>query len=46
MARRDPHSYYDDTQPRVRELEWKARVDFTARRLEGQATLSLEDPPP
>ncbi|MDQ3263613.1 MAG: M1 family metallopeptidase [Myxococcota bacterium] len=42
MARPDPHSYYDDTQPRVRELEWKARVDFTTHRLDAQATLILD----
>jgi leukotriene-A4 hydrolase len=41
MARRDPHSYSDDTQPETERLTWKARVDFTTRRLHAQATLTL-----
>ena len=31
MARLDPHSYADATQPETESLDWKARVDFAAR---------------
>ena len=44
MARLDPHSYNDDTQPRARHLDWRARVDFSTRTLEAEATLELEAP--
>ena len=44
MARRDPHSWYDDRQPRTKELIWHARVDFEARTLDCDATLVLEKP--
>lgn len=46
MARQDPHSYNDDTQPRTERLEWRARVDFSTRRLHAQATLHLEEASP
>lgn len=37
----DPHSYNDATQPETTNLEWKARVDFASRTLEGEVTLTL-----
>jgi leukotriene-A4 hydrolase len=43
MARPDPHSYNDDTQPETETLTWKARVDFRTRRLHAEATLSLRE---
>jgi leukotriene-A4 hydrolase len=43
MARRDPHSYSDDTQPETERLSWKARVDFESRRLHAEATLTLKE---
>ena len=42
----DPHSYADDTQPRVTSLDWEARVDFGSRTLEATATLHLGDAAP
>ena len=44
MARMDPHSYADDTQPRTRHLRWKARVDFESNTMEAEAVLELESP--
>jgi aminopeptidase N len=43
MARLDPHSYNDDTQPETESLTWKARVDFHTRRLHAEATLTLKE---
>jgi aminopeptidase N len=43
MARLDPHSYNDDTQPETETLIWKARVDFRTRRLHAEATLVLQE---
>ncbi|RJS19144.1 M1 family peptidase [Corallococcus sp. H22C18031201] len=43
MARLDPHSYNDDTQPETETLDWKARVDFRTRRLHAEATLTLKE---
>jgi aminopeptidase N len=43
MARLDPHSYNDDTQPETDTLTWKARVDFHTRRLHAEATLTLKE---
>jgi len=43
MARLDPHSYNDDTQPETETLTWKARVDFRTRRLHAEATLALRE---
>ncbi|MET0405258.1 MAG: M1 family metallopeptidase [Cystobacter sp.] len=43
MARRDPHSYSDDTQPETERLSWKARVDFPSRRLHAEVTLTLRE---
>ncbi len=42
MARPDPHSYFDDTQPRVRALDLALTCDFERRRLSGIATLRFE----
>ncbi|MEZ4391523.1 MAG: M1 family metallopeptidase [Polyangiales bacterium] len=44
MARLDPHSYADDTQPRVVSLSWDARVSFDRRVLDAEATLTLDAP--
>jgi aminopeptidase N len=42
VARPDPHSAFDDAQPRVRHLDWRVRVDFAARALDCEARLTLE----
>ena len=42
MARRDPHSYNDDTQPGTELLVWKARVDFATRCLTATAELHFD----
>ena len=44
MARLDPHSYADDTQPRTKSFDWRASVDFTARVLNAELTLSFVEP--
>ena len=44
MARKDPHSHADSDQPRARHLRLVLRVDFAARRIEGEATLELVSP--
>lgn len=44
MARLDPHSYADDSQPAVTDLTWDARVDFATRTVEATATLALDRP--
>jgi len=44
MARRDPHSWCDDQQPKTRELRWRAKVDFATRTLDAEATLLFEAP--
>ncbi len=44
MARLDPHSFADSDQPRVRHLRLSLEVDFTARRLAGEAVLELAAP--
>lgn len=44
MARLDPHSYADDSHPRVASLDWEARVDFATRTLDCAATLELAAP--
>jgi leukotriene-A4 hydrolase len=41
MARPDPHSAFDDTQPRLRHLDWRVRLDFTARVIEAEARLTF-----
>lgn len=42
MARLDPHSYNDDRQPSVTDLDWKARIDFERQVLEATVTLQFE----
>jgi leukotriene-A4 hydrolase len=42
MARPDPHSVFDDAQPRVRRLDWRVRFDFPARLLDAEARLTIE----
>lgn len=44
MARPDPHSYHDDTQPEVHHLHWRAEVDFTHRVLRATAELTWAEP--
>ena len=44
MARTDPHSYYDDAQPRTRHLGLELEVDFEGRCLHGWAMLDLGEP--
>lgn len=44
MARLDPHSYADESQPRVASLDWEARIDFATRTIEAAATLEFTDP--
>ncbi|MFO0581126.1 MAG: leukotriene A4 hydrolase C-terminal domain-containing protein [Anaeromyxobacter sp.] len=44
MARIDPHSYFDDTQPRTRHWTLKLRVDFGHRVLSGTAELRFTAP--
>ena len=42
MTRPDPHSVFDDAQPRVRRLDWRARFDFAARVIEAEARLTID----
>ncbi|HSK02237.1 MAG TPA: hypothetical protein VK932_13385, partial [Kofleriaceae bacterium] len=44
MARRDPHSYNDDTQVETESLALVARVDFATRTLHAEAELSFRAP--
>ncbi len=44
MPRLDPHSYADDTQPRTKAFDWKARVDFPAKVIHAEITLSFTEP--
>jgi len=44
MARRDPHSYNDDTQVATTSLSLVARIDFAHEVLHGEATLVFERP--
>jgi leukotriene A-4 hydrolase/aminopeptidase len=39
MARLDPHSYADDTQPRTKHFDWTATLDFTTRVIRAEITL-------
>jgi len=41
MARPDPHSFRDDTQPVVGHLSWDVRADFGTRTLDAAAELRL-----
>jgi aminopeptidase N len=42
MARPDPHSHTDVSQPHQQHLSWKAEVDFGARTLRATATLRFD----
>ena len=44
MARVDPHSYYDDAQPRTKRWQLELRVDFDRQVLDGRVVLELERP--
>ncbi|HEY4001806.1 MAG TPA: M1 family metallopeptidase [Candidatus Xenobia bacterium] len=44
MAKLDPHSYNDETQPVVQDFHWQANLDFKARRIEAEVTLNLARP--
>jgi len=44
MARRDPHSYADDTQPQTESFVWKARVDFATQTLAAEVVLRFVEP--
>ena len=44
MARLDPHSYADDTQPRTKMFDWRASVDFSGRVLNAEITLHFAEP--
>ena len=44
MARLDPHSYADDSQPRTESLDWTACVDFPSRVLHAELTLRFIEP--
>jgi leukotriene-A4 hydrolase len=41
VARPDPHSFRDDTQPMVEHLSWDVRADFGTRTLDAVAELRL-----
>lgn len=45
MARLDPHSHHDSTQPEVESFDWRVRVDFERRVLEGEVRLALAASP-
>jgi leukotriene-A4 hydrolase len=42
VARPDPHSFFDDGQPRTRHLELDLDVDFERQRLDGRVVLDLD----
>jgi leukotriene-A4 hydrolase len=42
MARPDPHSFFDDAQPRSRHLDLELDVDFERHRLDGRVVLELD----
>ena len=44
MARRDPHSYNDDTQVETESLSLTARVDFSTKTLHAEAVLAFRAP--
>ncbi|HSB18446.1 MAG TPA: M1 family metallopeptidase [Anaeromyxobacteraceae bacterium] len=44
MPRIDPHSFFDDAQPRTRSWSLRLRVDFERQVLSGTAALRLEAP--
>jgi aminopeptidase N len=44
MARIDPHSHFDDLQPRTSHWQLRLRVDFSGRCLAGEADLGFHGP--
>lgn len=44
MARLDPHSYADDSQPTADYLVWSARFDFARRVIDASAELHFQQP--
>jgi leukotriene-A4 hydrolase len=44
MARPDPHSFFDDAQPRTRHVELDLDVDFERRVIRGTVVLAFERP--
>jgi len=44
MSMPDPHSYYDDAQPRGRHLRWRADIDMDRRVIEASLAITLERP--
>jgi len=44
VARLDPHSYADDAQPRTKDFDFSASVDFEARVLSASVTLHFAEP--
>lgn len=42
--RPDPHSCYDSDQPQVRQVTWKARIDFLSNIIEADAQLTFKEP--
>src|SRR5882757_5062507 len=44
MARLDPHSYSDSSQPQTASVDLRARVDFGAKTLTGQVSLTFRTP--
>lgn len=44
MARTDPHSYFDDSQPRVRHWRLRLRADFDRKVLDGEVALEFAGP--
>ncbi|MHB8875223.1 MAG: M1 family metallopeptidase [Myxococcaceae bacterium] len=43
MARLDPHSYADSSQPETESLELRARVDFASKTLDAEVTLRFRE---
>lgn len=44
MARMDPHSYFDDEQPKTKSLRLRWNLDFQSQCISGEALLALEAP--
>jgi aminopeptidase N len=44
VARLDPHSFADSSQPQTRSIELRLAVDFSSRTLTGEATLRFQQP--
>lgn len=44
MPRPDPHSYFDEAQPRTKHVSLSLHVDFERRRIAGEAVLELVSP--